>query len=94
MNSTLEEKLLREELEETVSAMSLWDKVETVYWLIDLIFVALWTLHKRWLSADQIVRSFDEVCNSNFSKIPFSKDENGKISKWPNFKRPDFSGIL
>ena len=37
---------------------------------------------------------FNEVCDSNMSKLPFKKDKNGKVKKWPNFFRPKIEEIL
>jgi len=86
--------MLQEELNETAEALKKWDLVESVDWLIDIIFVAIGTMHKLWLSSDKITACRDEVCRSNDSKIPFTKWEDGKVKKWPNYTRPDLDSIL
>ncbi len=94
VNYWLEIDMLKEELSETEQAIKNNDTIEVVDWIIDLIFVGIWTLHKMWLSADDISWAFNEVCDSNDSKFPFKKDENWKVKKNPNFKRPDLSKII
>lgn len=94
IDNRLESKLLMEEAMETVYAHATNDKIEIVDWLIDVMFVAIWTLHKLWLTEEQITQCYEEVCRSNFSKLPFVKTEDGKVKKWPNFTRPDFTNII
>lgn len=93
INYDLEYEMLLEELSETQLAMANNDKVEIVDWLIDIIFVAIWTLHKLWLTSDQIDKCYDLVCESNNSKW-FVKNEAGKIQKWPNYHPPKIKEYL
>lgn len=90
----LELNMLWEELSETAQAAMEQDKVGQVDWLIDLIFVAIWTLYKAWLDADLITRSFEEVCRSNESKLPYKKNKQGKVVKSANYMPPDLSFIV
>ena len=107
INESLEIKLLREELRETTTALSelqlakkYWPsniqpaQKEIIDGCIDIMFVAIWTLHKLGLTVHQISQAFDIVCESNLSKLWAWKDENGKVKKWENFKEPDFTDII
>lgn len=90
----LECKMLQEELDEFKQASIEYNTVEMVDWLIDIMFVAIGTLHKLWLSPQQIEDCRKEVCDSNYSKLPFTKGEDGKVSKWPHFKKPNLEYII
>jgi len=94
INPDLEIAMLQEELSETAEALKKGDLIESVDWLIDIIFVAIGTMYKLWLSSDKITACRDEVCRSNDSKLPFTKWEDGKVKKWPNYTRPDLGSIL
>lgn len=90
----LEEKMLREEVEEMISALKRWDLVEFCDWLIDTIRVWCWTAWKWWVSPETIEKCFEEIVDSNYSKFPITRNEEGKIQKWPNFKKPNLSQYL
>ena len=91
---SLERSLIYEEYKETIDALFQEDPKEIIDWACDIIFVLIWTLHKLGLTANQIDQAFAIVCESNLSKLWANKDEKGKVSKWSNFKEPDFTEIL
>lgn len=41
-----------------------------------------------------VIKCYEEVCKSNFSKLPFEKDSTGKIKKWKNFRKPNLTKII
>lgn len=90
----LEIEMLEEEFNETKMAISSNDKVEIVDWAIDMVFVAIGTLYKLWVNKETIEKCFTSVCDSNFSKLPFTKTVDGKVKKWPLFQRPNIEEIL
>lgn len=87
----LEFAMLKEELEEFYNSIINSDRVESVDAIFDIIFVAIGTAHKMWMSIDDINYAWNEVCDSNFTKLPIDKDDNGKIKKSENFFAPDLS---
>ena len=94
IDEVLEINMLEEELRETAIALSSLDTKEVLDWCIDMIRVVVWTMHKYWFTEEQIIKWRDAVAESNNSKLidgKALKDENGKIMKWPNYKKPDFS---
>lgn len=93
-NFDLQIAMLQEELDEYKEAVESRDRVERFDAILDLIFVAIGAAHADGLTAEQIKQWFDEVCDSNFSKLPMTKDENGKVQKWPNFVRPNLKQYL
>lgn len=93
-NPKLAKKLLMEEVRETRVAIDEKDKIETVDWLVDTIVVCIGELHKLGLTEKQIEQAYNAVCDSNDSKFvdwKSIKNEQGKIMKWENYKKPDFS---
>jgi len=89
----LDYSMMREEIREFLLASDSDDKVEMVDACIDVIFVALWTLHKLWLDAESITRAYDEVCRSNDSKIG-AKKRDGKVTKGENYSPPNLNFVL
>lgn len=94
LNKTLEKNMLLEEVQEFINAFDNNDDVEVMDWACDVIFVLLWTLYKYWFTPDEIYNCLLEVVSSNFTKLPFEKDENWKVKKWPNFVKPDIAKHL
>jgi len=94
INYELEYKLLVEEARETIMAVTKKDKKEIIDGCIDVMFVAIWTLHKLGLTESQIVSAFNIVCESNMSKLWAWKDERWKVKKWEDFIEPDFTSII
>ena len=90
----LEYNMLLEELQETREAMQKDDVREIVDWLIDIIFVSIWSLHKLGLTGYDIGESFNEVCRSNDTKHPYYKDRSGKIKKNPDWDKPNWDHVL
>lgn len=64
------------------------NRLEAIDWLLDIIYVSIWTLHKLGLDAEQITNAFNAVCDSNDTKLPFVKNVDGKIQKSGRFVRP------
>lgn len=90
----LEKKLLLEECQEFIDAVDNKQLHEIVDGLADVIFVAVGSLHKLGFDAKTIEAFMQEVCDSNFSKFPMSKNGDGKVQKWPNYTKPNISGII
>ena len=67
---------------------------EIIDWCIDIMFVAIWTLHKLGLTSEQITQAYDIVCESNMSKLWAWKNVDWKVKKWDKFIEPDFTDIL
>lgn len=65
----LEMIMLTEEFNETIKAMQEWNLVETIDWIVDIIFVAMGTLYKLWVPSTVVTQCFDSVIKSNFTKI-------------------------
>lgn len=84
----LERKMLIEEVNETCDAIKRGDATETIDGVCDVLFVLIGTMHKLGISEEQILDNMKSVCDSNFTKFPFTKREDGKVMKNPNFKKP------
>ena len=56
---------------------------------MDIIFVAIGTLHKMGVETSDIRNAMYCVIESNFTKFPFSKTEDGKVKKSDRFVPPD-----
>ena len=89
VDAELEWTLLREEVEETVQAIKDKNPVEVIDGVMDIIFVAIGTLHKMGVHQYDIIEAMDWVIESNFTKFPFTKREDGKICKSDRFVAPD-----
>ena len=87
--------LIKEELEELTQAMNDKDLLEVADALTDILYVTYGAGHAFGIDLD---RCFDEVQNSNMSKL----DENGKpiynelgkVMKGPNYFKPDLSKFV
>jgi predicted HAD superfamily Cof-like phosphohydrolase len=84
-NTSLELALLTEELNEFTRSDKEVDKLDA---LVDIIFVAIGSMHKLGLTPQQIVRAIEIVCDANDQKQA-NKDANGKIMKDHNFISPE-----
>ena len=96
-NYALESNMLAEEFAETIVAMKTWDKVEMVDWILDMFIVGIWTLHKAWISAEQITQCMDEILESNFSKFDSgiaTKNKDWKIIKGDGYFPPNIKDII
>lgn len=94
INFELEERMLREEVEEMISALKRWDLVEFCDWLVDTLWVGVGSAWKWWVSPENVEKCFEEIVDSNYSKFPITRNEEGKIQKWPYFKKPDLAQYL
>lgn len=90
----LEIDMLQEEFDEYKAAMLRWDMIEIMDWAIDMAYVLGWTLYKLGFTKEQVEKCYQEICDSNDSKLPYSKDRYGKVTKWENYFKPDLKGIL
>ena len=87
--------LIQEELNELKDAMSKNDLLEVADALTDLLYVTYGAGHAFGIDLD---RCFDEVQNSNMSKLdengkPIYNDS-GKVMKGPNYFKPDLSKFV
>jgi predicted HAD superfamily Cof-like phosphohydrolase len=62
--------------------------------LADVIFVAVGSLHKLGFDAQTIEKFMHAVCDSNFTKFPMVKNAGGKVTKWPNYTKPNIAEII
>lgn len=99
-NRHLEASMLSEEFAELIIALKNKDKREAVDWLLDVFWVWIWTLIKLWLSAEDINKAFNEIKESNYSKLIFEawewvalRDTTGKVIKPAHYRAPDLSFI-
>ena len=87
--------LIKEELTELTEAMNNKDLLEVADALTDILYVTYGAGHAFGIDLD---RCFDEVQNSNMSKL--GKDgkpifnEFGKVMKGPNYFKPDLSKFI
>ena len=93
--NSLRISLISEELEELKQAISEKNLTEVADALTDILFVTYGAGHAFGIDLD---RCFDEVQNSNMSKL--GKDgkpifnEFGKVMKGPNYFKPDLSKFI
>ena len=87
--------LISEELEELKNAMESKDLLEVADALTDILYVTYGAGHAFGIDLD---KCFDEVQNSNMSKIGEDGkpiyNEAGKVMKGPNFFKPDLSKFV
>ena len=87
--------LIKEELDELQEAMSNNDLLEVADALTDILYVTYGAGHAFGINLD---KCFDEVQNSNMSKIGEKGEpiynESGKIMKGPNYFKPDLSKFV
>ena len=87
--------LIKEELEELTEAMNNKDLLEVADALTDILYVTYGAGHAFGINLD---RCFDEVQNSNMSKLgsdgkPIYNDK-GKVMKGPNYFKPDLGKFV
>ena len=87
--------LIKEELDELQVAMKNNDLLEVADALTDILYVAYGAGHAFGIDLD---KCFDEVQNSNMSKIGENGkpiyNESGKVMKGPNYFKPDLSKFV
>jgi len=85
IDKQLEANMLREEIEEFLDTHNLVDEVDAI---LDLIFVAIGTLHKLGLKPEEIVDTMQAVLDANKQKSAI-KNSDGKIRKPDDFIPPE-----
>ena len=87
--------LIKEELDELQEAMKNNDLLEVADALTDILYVTYGAGHAFGIDLD---RCFDEVQNSNMSKLDENGEpiynESGKVMKGPNYFKPDLSKFV
>ena len=87
--------LIKEELEELTQGMNDKDLLEVADALTDILYVTYGAGHAFGIDLD---RCFDEVQNSNMSKLDENGkpiyNESGKVMKGPNYFKPDLSKFV
>ena len=87
--------LISEELEELKNAMTSKDLLEVADALTDILYVTYGAGHAFGINLD---KCFDEVQNSNMSKLDYDGkpiyNESGKVMKGPDYFKPDLSKFL
>ena len=87
--------LIKEELDELKDAIHKKDLVEVADALTDILYVTYGAGHAFGINLD---RCFDEVQNSNMSKLDNDGkpiyNENGKVMKGPNYFKPNLSKFI
>jgi predicted HAD superfamily Cof-like phosphohydrolase len=87
--------LIEEELDELKEAMDNNDLLEVADALTDILYVTYGAGHAFGIDLD---RCFDEVQNSNMSKLDENGEpiynESGKVMKGPNYFKPDLSKFV
>ena len=93
--TTLRYNLIKEELEELRVAMEKKDIKEVADALTDILYVTYGAGHAFGID---LVRCFEEVQNSNMSKLDENGkpiyNESGKVMKGPNYFKPDLSKFV
>jgi len=92
----LEHNMLKEELEELKQAITnasfsnepmIESETEMLDALVDIIYVAVGSMHKLGLTPQQIDNAINIVCDANEAKSG-KKNADGKVSKPDNFPEP------
>ena len=87
--------LIKEELQELTEAMNNNDLLEVADALTDILYVTYGAGHAFGIDLD---RCFDEVQNSNMSKLGENGkpiyNESGKVMKGPSYFKPDLSKFV
>ena len=87
--------LIKEEFDELENAMNKKDLVEIADALTDILYVTYGAGHAFGINLD---KCFDEVQNSNMSKLDISGrpiyNELGKVMKGPNYFKPNLKKFL
>lgn len=66
----------------------------TLDYYTEMYCLAIDILKLSWLSDSMIIDAWDIVCDSNDTKLPFTKDKAGKVRKSKNFVEPNFDHII
>jgi predicted HAD superfamily Cof-like phosphohydrolase len=84
------------EAQETIEWLKSNDVVAVLDWVLDTLWVGIWTLHKMGLNAEQIVQAFEEISRSNYTKIAWwvIRNEQGKIIKPEWYEPPNLLPIV
>ena len=87
--------LIKEELDELQEAMKNNDLLEVADALTDILYVTYGAGHAFGID---LAKCFDEVQNSNMSKLGENGEpiynESGKVMKGPNYFKPDLSKFV
>lgn len=88
--------LMKEELNEVVSATYSNDLPSVAKELTDLLYAVYGTAHEYGIQLNEVFRTVHE---SNMSKLgndgkPVIRPEDGKVLKGPNYKPPDMETLL
>lgn len=98
MRRILRQRLLAEEVKETIEADLAGDIVETIDGLLDTIYVAIGWLLELGLTPEQINKAMEEVHASNLTKVDNNGqpvyDDGGKVLKGDNYTRVDLCLVL
>tara|TARA_A100001011_G_C14065797_1_gene738119 strand:- start:37 stop:411 length:375 start_codon:yes stop_codon:yes gene_type:complete len=93
--TNLRVELIEEELKEFKEAIKNKDIKEVADALTDILYVTYGAGHSFGINLD---RCFDEVQNSNMSKLDDQGqpiyNNNGKVMKGPNYFKPNFDKII
>lgn len=85
-------------IDEAVASYNHWlendDKKLLIQWFQGLIDVVYRELMSKWVSMRNITRCFDEICDSNDSKLPFEKNAEWKVIKWKSYRKPELLPLL
>jgi len=96
INYQLELDMLEEELNEAKEAYrdfmnnpidNIDFETEFLDAMVDLVYVAIGTMHKLGLTPQEIDKAIHIVCDANEAKAG-AKDANGKVKKGDNFPEP------
>jgi hypothetical protein len=85
-NRHLETSMLSEEFSEAIIALKENDDIEAIDGILDVFWVWVWTLYKKWLTPEQINNCFEEIKSSNFSKFIIDDKGNKKVLKDETWK--------
>jgi len=93
---TMYVKLIAEESQELIDAITASDKVETLDALIDILVVTIGAIHSMGADAEG---AWDEVMRTNFAKIDLdtgkvNKREDGKVLKPEGWKAPELAQFV
>lgn len=83
--------LIAEEFDELKAALLDRDTVAVAHELADLLYVVVGTADQLSIPIGQV---FAEVHRANMSKLPFTKREDGKVIKGPNYRPPNVAAVL
>ena len=93
-NPELGMRLIDEEATELDEAVKSGDRAEILKESLDLIWVILGNLLRHRIAPWQIAAGWDELCNSNHSKVGAPLDEHGKLTKGSRYFAADMASVL